>query len=510
MNYLRSLIPFSLVLLSAIPLAADVKLSALFSDNMVLQQGIKVPVWGWADEGEKVEVTFANRTVSTVARDGKWKVELPELKSSTTPQVFTVTGRNRLELKEVLVGEVWIASGQSNMEWGMRSSYQPSNDIARATNPNIRLFTVPKLKANEAVGDTKSKWEQCGPATVANFSAVAYYFGRDLQKSLQVPIGLIHTSWGGSPAEVWIRNEILRNNPDYRRDLLDAYPAQLARHKESMAKWEAETAKLKSEGKKQTANAPWAPWKPSELYNGMIAPIIPFACKGAIWYQGESNADRAEEYQSLMADLILNWRNDWKQQEFAFLQVQLAPWDKNRKRSLEEISSKPEESNWAELREAQQIVAEKLPLAGVVVITDAGDKDDIHPAKKEPVGARLALAAQKIAYKKRITAFGPTYKSMKIQGAEIALTFDNLGSGLEAKDGELKGFAIAGEDRKFVWAKAEIQGNKVVVSSPDVSNPIAVRYGWLDYPVVNLFNREGLPASPFRTDRFPMITARKK
>jgi sialate O-acetylesterase len=241
----------------------------------------------------------------------------------------------------------------------------------------------------------------------------------------------------------------------------------------------------------------------------MIAPLLPYAIKGAIWYQGESNAGRAYQYRSLFADMIRNWRQDWGEGNFTFLAVQLAPWDKNKKRSLEEITAAPGDSDWAELREAQIMAAQTLPKVGIAVITDVGDKDDIHPTRKQPVGERLALAARGIAYGEKLVYSGPTYKSMKISGNKIILTFNNVGRGLEARDGELKGFSIAGADQKFVWAKAEVQGNKVVVSNPQVSQPVAVRYGWADYPVVNLWNKDGLPASPFRTDNFPMVTRPK-
>jgi sialate O-acetylesterase len=241
----------------------------------------------------------------------------------------------------------------------------------------------------------------------------------------------------------------------------------------------------------------------------MIAPLLPYAIKGAIWYQGESNAGRAYQYRSLFADMIRNWRQDWGEGNFTFLAVQLAPWDKNKKRSLEEITAAPGDSDWAELREAQIMAAQTLPKVGIAVITDVGDKDDIHPTRKQPVGERLALAAREIAYGEKLVYSGPTYKSMKISGNKIILTFNNVGRGLEARDGELKGFSIAGADQKFVLAKAAVQGNKVVVSNLQVSQPVAVRYGWADYPVVNLWNKDGLPASPFRTDNFPMVTRPK-
>ncbi|HRZ37161.1 MAG TPA: sialate O-acetylesterase, partial [Candidatus Paceibacterota bacterium] len=248
----------------------------------------------------------------------------------------------------------------------------------------------------------------------------------------------------------------------------------------------------------------------AELYNGMIAPLVPYGIRGAIWYQGESNAGRAWQYRTLFADMIRNWRRDWGQGDFTFLAVQLAPWDRNKKRTLEAIAAEPVESDWAELREAQMHVAKTLRKVGVAVITDVGDKDDIHPTRKVPVGERLALAARAIAYHERIDGLSPVYKSARFSGGRAVVKFDSVGGGLEARGGELTGFAIAGPDRRFVWAKAEIQGrNKVVVSSPSVPQPTAVRYGWADYPVVNLFSQCGLPASPFRTDDFPMLTAPK-
>ena len=480
---------------------ADVKLHGLFSDNMVLQRDAPVPIWGWADEGEKVTVEFRNQKVSTTAKAGKWMVKLKKLKAGG-PDELRVNGKNAIALKNVLVGEVWIASGQSNMEWPMRASFSPDTEIPKTENPTLRLYTVPKLKAEELRDNVDASWVECNPSTTPSFSAVAYYFGRDLAKALNVPVGIIHTSWGGSPAEVWMSDEVLKSNPAYKADVLDAYPAQAGRAKEAIAKFEQEQAAAKAEGKAFNKRRPGMPWRPTELYNGMIAPLIPYAIKGAIWYQGESNAGRAHQYRTLFADMIRNWRNDWDQGDFPFLLVQLAPFMA--------VKDQPGESAWAELREAQALAARKLPKVGMAVITDVGEEKDIHPKKKEPVGARLALAARKIAYGEHIVYSGPTYKSMKVKEGKAILSFDHVGSGLEARDCELKGFAIAGADKKFVWAKAEIQGDKVIVSSPDVSEPVAVRYGWADFPVVNLWNKDGLPASPFRTDDFPMTTLAKK
>jgi len=351
-------------------------------------------------------------------------------------------------------------------------------------------------------------WLACGPDTVANFSAVAYYFARDLQQARGVPVGIIHTSWGGSPAEVWIREEILEHDKEYKHDILDAYSAQEKRYTAALAQWKEERQQAQSSGKPFTKRAPSAAWRPSELYNGMIANIVPYAIKGAIWYQGESNAGRAWQYRRLFADMIENWRSDWDR-DFTFLEVQLAPWDKGRKRSLEEITATPVESDWAELREAQLLTTKKLSKVGMAVITDVGDKDDIHPKQKEPVGARLALLARKIAYHENIVADGPEFDNVKFKDGKAIVAFKNVDGGLQARDGGLHGFAIAGEDKKFVWADAKIEGDKVVASSPNVKNPAAVRYGWADFPVVNLYNRSGLPATPFRSDDWEMLTKPK-
>lgn len=489
-------------LLPGLAARADVKLPGLFSDNMVLQRETSVPIWGWADEGESVTVEFRGQKATTKTQGGKWMVKLKPLKAGG-PDTLAVSGKNKVELKNILVGEVWICSGQSNMEWPLTRAFDSEKAIADSANPMLHLLTVPKLKANEPVSDVKASWVECNPKTAPGFSAVAYYFGRDLQKALGVPVGLIHTSWGGSPAEVWMKQEVLAGNPEYKSAILDGYSAAIKRYDEALVQFDAEQVELKKQGKTSDKKAPGKPgWKPTELYNGMIAPLIPYAIKGAIWYQGESNAGRAHQYRTLFADMITNWRHDWHQGDFTFLSVQLAPFTK--------IKDQPGDSDWAELREAQLLSTKVLPKVGMAVITDVGEENDIHPKKKEPVGARLALAARGIAYGDRTVYSGPSYKQMQVKGGKAVLTFDHVGQGLEARGGELKGFAIAGADRKFVWATAKIESNKVVVSSPEVSLPVAVRYGWANYPVVNLWNKDGLPASPFRTDDFPMITFGKK
>jgi sialate O-acetylesterase len=464
---------------------------------MVLQQQKPIPVWGWAEDGEKVTVQFRWQKATTVAKDGKWMVRLQPEKAGG-PDRFIVKGNNTVEFHDVLVGEVWICSGQSNMEWPMSRAFEPQQDIQNATNPMIRLFTVPKLKAKAPVRDVQASWQVCAPEVAKNFSAIAYYFGRALQLARGVPVGLIHTSWGGTPAEVWMSEEVLAANPEFQRDILDAYPAAWRSYQKQLTDYMEQKAALEKEGKKSEQRAPRSPWKPCELYNGMIAPLIPYAIRGAIWYQGESNAGRAYQYRTLFADLIRNWRKDWGQGSFTFLAVQLAPYMK--------IQEQPVESAWAELREAQLLATQSLLNVGLAVITDLGDPNDIHPTKKGPVGERLALAARGIAYGERIEYSGPVFKRMVVKGDQAILSFQHTGRGLDARGGELKGFAICGSDHHFVWAKAVIQGQRVVVSSPDVPHPVAVRYGWADCSVVNLWNKDGLPASPFRTDDFPMTT----
>ncbi len=489
-------------------LRAEVRLPRLFADHMVVQQGRAIPVWGWADNGEKVSVTFRGRTVTVVAQGGGWMVQLGKAPAGG-PYELVVAGKNTITLRNVLVGEVWICSGQSNMEWPLSRTYEAEAAMAAANYPKLRLFRVERMKANEPISDVQGAWKECAPAAVKDFSAVAYYFGRDLHKALNVPVGLIETAWGGSPAEVWMSKDILEGNADFRKSILDAYPAAYQRYRENLAKWEAESERLKKEGREQKSPRPGIPWKPTELYNGMIAPLTPFAIQGAIWYQGESNAGRAFQYRTLFTEMIRNWRRDWRQGDFPFLLVQLAPWDKGKKRSMEEITSAPVESDWAELREAQFLSTRMLPRVGMAVITDVGDKDDIHPQKKEPVGGRLAVAAQAMVYGRKVEYSGPVFKSMQVQGSKAVIRFDHVGRGLEARGGKLSGFAVAGADNKFVWAEAEIQGAQVIVHSPQVAAPVSVRFGWADYPVVNLWNKDGLPAVPFRTDKLPMLTAPK-
>jgi len=490
-------------ILSALPLTlpAAVTPAAVFSDNMVLQQGQPVPVWGWADDGEVVTVKFRNQQLSTTARNLAWHVKLGKLKAGG-PDVFTLTAKSgTIQFTNVLVGDVWVCSGQSNMEWPMSRAFEPAADLASATNAQIRVFNVRKNRLEAPTTVVKATWELCSPQSIEGFSAVGYYFGRDLQRTRRGPVGLIGTYWGGTPAEAWMSREAFEINPRYVKEILEPSAAADKNWRQATAVFENEKADAEKAGTKVTKPAPGRPWAAGELYNGMIAPLIPYAIKGAIWYQGESNAGRAEQYRTLFPDMIRCWRRDWGQGDFTFLAVQLAPF--------QAAKAQPADSTWAELREAQLLATQVLPNVGLAVITDVGDAKDIHPKWKQPVGERLALSARAIAYGEKNEFSGPVYRRCEIKGEQAILHFDHARQGLEARGGELKGFAICGEDKKFVWAKAEIVGATVVVSSPEVAQPVAVRYGWADFPEVNLWNKAGLPASPFRTDNFPMITAPK-
>lgn len=384
-----------------------------------------------------------------------------------------ISGNNTVELSNILVGEVWVCSGQSNMQFALSRAINSTEAIATATDSNIRLYTVPHITSYTPVDNIQASWQVCSPETVPSFSAVGYFFGRDLRKALNVPVGLINTSWGGTFAETWTSLEGFKALPEYSSWIADEYAAKV------------------NDGPKH----------PSVLYNAMVNPLVPYAIKGAIWYQGEANANKAYKYRTLFPTMIKSWRDAWGEGNFPFLFVQLAPYMK--------IQPEPQESNWAELREAQLFTTNTCPNTAMAVITDVGNPDDIHPTQKEPVGARLAIAARKIAYGENIVFSGPIYKGMKICKNSIKLYFNHVGGGLVAKGGELTGFTIAGKDRKFVNATAKIvDDNKVIVSSPAVTQPVAVRYGWAHCPVVNLWNKEDLPASPFRTDDFEGVTAK--
>ena len=497
------LTPLALLLLGLVPqIQADVTPNSLFSDHAVLQRDKKIPVWGTAAEGEKVKVEFAGQKVQTVAKGGRWKVELQPIPASSEGRAITFTGNNTVTVNNVLVGEVWVCSGQSNMEasmaWLRKVSPSSAADIASSTDPLIRILRVPRNDVDEPQTDAATKWYECSPESVTDFSAVAYFFGRDLRKRLGVPVGLIGSYEGGTPAEAWTDRVTLSGDSDLKA-LLEAQARQEAQcdqakleeaNNKLRADYEAAAAKALAEGKPKP-NAPRLGVPPQRdknrpacLYNGMIAPLQPYAIRGVIWYQGESNSNAPLLYRKLFPAMITSWRQQWGEGDFPFLFVQVAPCKK-----------------WSPgLREAQLLTWNSTANTAMVVTTDIGDAEDSHPRKKEPVGARLALAARALAYGEKIEYSGPEFDSMSVRENRAVIHFKHTGGGLVAKEGDLKGFFIAGADGNFRPAKAEIKADTVEVSSEEMPAPAAVRYGWANVPDINLFNKEGLPASPFRTD----------
>jgi sialate O-acetylesterase len=548
-----------------------VKLPAIFGDHMVLQRDLSVPVWGSADPGETVTVTVGTAKASAVAgKDGQWSVKLANLAASSTPLDVTVAGKNTITFHDVVVGDVWVCSGQSNMEFGIKA-FMPPDEFAQASNPQIRLFGVPKwvapvpekdIAAAPADAPLLGTWQVCTPDTLtkcgewSGFSACGFYFGREIQAFTHQPVGLIGSNWGGTRIHSWTSLDTLQTLPqkasaaksaanfaaNYDQIKQTYETVTLPQWNDTLAKWKTDNkaaldsyadamkqwqvaAKAAAAQKQPAPPRPQAPKEPRAprdpihdnqascaLYNGMIAPLIPFAIKGTIWYQGEANSAEPGVYKVELPALIHDWRSHWGEGDFPFLVVQLPNF----------MARKPDpsESTWAEMREIQENVL-TLPNTGVAVTIDIGDPGNIHPSDKLDVGHRLALAAEHVAYGWQGVYSGPTYKSSAVEGNKMRVVFDNVGSGLTtgiapdhfyacqrvpltppAVSPNLEGFAIAGADQKFVWAKAQIDGNAVVVSADSVPTPVAVRYAWADNPACNLYNKEGLPASPFRTDDF--------
>lgn len=480
---------------------ADVTLNPLIADNMVFQRDAPLRVWGKADAGDKVTVTFQEAKAEVVTgAAGTWQVTLPPQKAGG-PYTLTVAGRNMLTLKNVLVGDVWLCAGQSNMQLSLQRASTGPQAITGSADPNLRLFKVGLAQPSAPADTIKGSWQESGPKTTGGFSAVGYFFGRALRTAEKVPIGLIASNWGGTPAQSWTREAALTANPDLRKRYVETYPANQAAHDKLMADYEIALGIAKAEGKKEPVK-PYGFWRYSGLYNGMIAPLTPFPIRGVIWYQGESNSSDPAGYAILLPTMIRDWRAQWKELEMPFLIVQLPPFGTKAGNGLA----------WAQMRENQAKIAQTLPNVGLVVTTDIGTQHDIHPTNKEPVGERLALQARRIAYGgKSLVASGPEYKSLKITGFKATVTFTNVGDGLVIRGWQtvdvtvpadtLVGFSIAGADGKFVPAQAKIVGRDAVdVSAPEVASPTAVRYGYVNFPVVNLWNRNGLPAGPFRTD----------
>ncbi len=485
-------------LLFAANLWAEVKLPALFSDHMLLQQEMPARIWGTADPGEMVTVAIGSEQHQAKARpDGKWHVDLNPMRPGPAFEIV-ISGTNKIVIKDVLAGEVWIGSGQSNMEFGMAHVANAEQEIAKADFPQIRLFTVKRAVADMPKDDVQGEWQVCTPENIKNFSAVMYFFGKELHATRHAPLGLIHSSWGGTPAESWTEFSAMESDPALQNILLEwratlaARPERMQAYESRLAQWNELADKAKAEGK-QAPNKPAPPPGPGHqntpagLYNAMIAPLTPYAIRGVIWYQGESNANpgHAYQYRRLFAAMIESWRNAWAQGSFPFYFVQLANFRAN--------------PSWPVLRESQTATLE-LRNTGMAVAIDVGNPTDIHPTNKQDVGHRLALAARALTYGEKIVYSGPMFRRMTSDGAKARLWFDSTGAGLVAKGGKLAGFEIAGPDRQFVPAAAQIEHDTVVVSAPQITQPEAVRYAWADNPEVSLYNVEGLPASPFRTD----------
>jgi sialate O-acetylesterase len=546
-----SLLAATFVLTFTASLRATVALPKIFGDHMVLQEGMSLPVWGMSDPGEEVTVTVGTESGrATADASGKWRVNLAALPATATPVTLTVAGKsNTLTFSDVLVGEVWICSGQSNMEFNLGGAkfglfggaHDADTVLPTANDPQLRLFIVAKKTSLDPLDDVKGRWQLCTPDSAMRFSAVGYFFGRDLRQDLNKPVGLIGTYWVGSPAQAWTSLSALQKEPVLKHyvDAEEAsragfaqatvdYPAKLAAFQieiaawqknvkpsadAAMAKWKETAATMAAAG--QTAPPPPVPSAPMPrapappdggsrapivLFNGMIAPLIPFAFKGAIWYQGEGNSWLGLEYRTLFRTLINDWREKWGEGVFPFLFVQLAG------------CSGGKDPTWPYLREAQ-LMTLSLPNTGMATAIDIGNPSDIHPKDKHDVGHRLALVARHVAYGENLVFSGPIYSAMKVDGNAIDLTFTNMGSGLiigkapwvadgfkPLPDDKLSGFIITGADKNWVPAQAKIVGDTVVALSTRVASPVAVRYDWSDAPQGNLYNKENLAASSFRTD----------
>lgn len=464
----------------------ELQVSGMFANQMVLQRNTEVPIWGTAKPLHKVEVSASwtkeiSRTVADA--DGKWRTTIKTQNAGGPYSITVTTEAESVVLKNILLGEVWICSGQSNMQWKMRGFGVEyfKEDVEKAKYPKIRFCNIPQAFALNGQDEVKAKWSTCSPKTTLEFSAVGYFFGSRLHRELNVPIGLISTNWGGSSAEAWVSPEVLAAKFPEFKSKTDAY-SQIA--KETGAVYTRQERKTWPKNLNQRS--------PSVLYNSMIRPVLPFAIRGVVWYQGESNCENPEQYRTLFPSLIRDWRNKWKLGDFPFYFVQIAPF--NYKNALGKA---------ALLREAQAMALSE-PNTGMAVTMDVGNAINIHPKKKKPVGERLARLALVRTYgKKDLVDSGPLYKSFKIEGDTIRLVFSQIGSGLTARDGQpLTHFTIAGQDKKFVQALAVIDGDTIVVKSKNIAKPIAVRFGWGNADMPNLSNKDGLPASSFRTDNW--------
>ncbi len=496
---------------------ANLSLPDVLSDGMVLQQNQKVPIWGKADPGENVMVKFAGQSkTATASADGHWLIKLNPLRANTTPATMIISGKNTVELKNILVGEVWLVAGQSNMQRLLSETASGEAVISAADHPHIRLFNVSRQVAFKHAKPPLATWQACSPLSVKEFSAAGYYFGVELENELHVPIGLINSSYGGSQAEAWTPVEYLLASDDLRptveRTKLwdEERPRVRIEYDEAIKKWRAEADKAVAAGARPSPS-PAVPDAlreyrvASSIYNGMIAPLIPFYIRGAIWYQGESNEARAQQYDLLLPTMIRAWRERWGEGSFPFGIVQLP--------NYRDSKSEPADEPWSHIREAQRRTALSTSNTGLIVTIDIGEAHDIHPKNKLDVGKRMARWALVDVYGRKITRSGPMFREARISGSKIIVRFSDIGGGLKIRDGgRLDEFAIAGADHKWHWADAKIVGKDIVeVFTASVIQPLAVRYAFNNNPRhPNLTNDSGLPASPFRTDNWPGPTDGKR
>ena len=499
MNFIRNQFLFLIFFSVSFSIKAQVKLPALVSDNMVLQQNAKVNLWGWASPNEKINIqlSWQNSSIETIANStGNWKIAVDTPQGSEKTYSIAINASNKIVLNNVLIGEVWICSGQSNMYFPVGKeegtwktgvkNYE--EEIVKANFPNIRLFTVLTNASPKPLDDVTGRWAACSPESIKTFSAVAYFYGRELYEKLKVPIGLISSSWGGTKAEAWTSQDVLEGNPEFLtilgedakneklyQEKLEAYYLNLKNEKLAANTLKTELKKPKKEANKTSY----------VLYNAMLHPLINYTMKGVIWYQGESNSGKAKLYQTLFPAMVKSWRDDWKQGDFPFYYVQITP----------------HKGQTPEIREAQLLSLKVIPNSGMAVTTDVGDTNNIHPIDKQTVGHRLALIALAKTYNEdKLVYSGPIYNHMKIKKDKIQLFFDYADSGFKKTTGNLKEFEIAGDDKVYYPASAKIEGKTIVVSSEKVKNPKAIRFAWKAVPEPNLFNAENLPASPFRTE----------
>ncbi len=501
----RFVLPLAILTASAASLQANVTLPALFSDHMVLQRGVPATVWGWADKDEDVSVSIAGQTKSTKANaDGKWRLKLDPL-TVGEPQTMTVKGKNAITINDVLVGEVWLCSGQSNMGFHVMQADNFPAEKEAATHPKLRMFTEASGAATQPQDHGRGTWIVCSPETVGPFSATAYFFGRELHDKLGVPVGLVHSSVGGTPIEAWTSLEAQKDVPqvkfifdDWEKRTGTWDPAKASEnYNRQKAEWQEAADKAKANGTKPPTppRAPVDPrvdiHRPANLFNGKIAPLIPYTIRGAVWYQGESNADtieRGRAYATQLPLLVADWRKRWGY-DFPVAWVQLPEFQAR------------SSDGWSLVREAM-MKSLSIPHTGMAIALGLGTVHNIHPPHKQEVGKRVAAWALSEVYGEKTPSSGPIYASNHVDGSNITITFTHADGGLAAKDGTLKGFTIAGEDKSWKPAVAKIDGNKVIVSTPDGSKAVAVRYAWGSNPEFSLTNGAGLPASPFRTDNW--------